>query len=1015
MLRSVQSLHPWLILSTVLLVLAGSFSVGPLVVPAAHSSPLAGTALPPPETAVLPQAGAGTHLCFLRAGQLAGVTREMGLPAGRTEAARALVVALLAGPTAEEVAQGLSSAFPPEAALAAFDLRVETVTATLDLPAAFLQGGFDALASDQMVEQLLCTLDGLELRNYHLLALDPQAPGTARPVSDYLPPIPPVDYERPTDDTLAPPQEDTVAGQPPVFGQGQPQGALSGKTVFVSAGHGWYWTGTRWATQRGNTCDLVEDLSNAEIIDYYLIRYLWNAGAEVWTVRERDMNTAEVIVDNDGGAPGYQETGTWLTSVYTGYLGLTYRYNYATVTETATATWTPTIPQDGSYGVYVWYREGTNRPTDVLYRIQHAGGTTEMHVDQEIHGQTWLYLGTYYFLAGTAGHLTLSNQTGQPGQAAIADAVRFGGGMGTTDYGGGTSGRPRYEEACIVWAPYEGAPPDRYPNDVTCRPLYSEWEKAKAPGTDAVYISWHSNADANSDCQGQASGTSTYIHDTLTPPGSVELQDYVHAELMNDIRAAWDPAWPDAGQHTADFGELRELDTMPGVLLELAFHNYAPDAEYLKEPSFRRLSARAVTQGIVKYFANRDGDPDPDLLPEPPCSVTARSSGPGQVTLTWAAPYYGEPWGDPATHYKVYIGTEGHAFDNGHVVSETIYTVTGLLPDTLYFFRVTALNAGGESFPCLTAGARTTAAGGRPLTLVVDGFDRLDGNANIYENVPYAGLIARGYLERMNSYDYVIQHGKALDACGVPFDFAANEAVIGGEVFLADYATVDWILGEESTADETFSTSEQTLVSAFLDGGGRLFVSGAEIGWDLDYRGSAADRAFYNDYLKAAYVGDDAATYQVGATVGGIFAGLGFFFDDSTHGAYDVDWPDQIDAYGGSVVDLTYVGGSGGNAGVEYTGTYRLVNLGFPFEAIYPALARQEVMCRVAGLLVPTNTPTPTPTSTPTATPTVTPTPTWTPSPGPSPTATPSPAYRTFLPVVGRGFGRGLWEKLVSK
>jgi len=561
--------------------------------------------------------------------------------------------------------------------------------------------------------------------------------------------------------------------------------------------------------------------------------------------------------------------------------------------------------------------------------------------------------------------------------------------MGSIDYGGGTSGRPRYEEACLTWAPYQGAPPDVYPNDVVCRPLYSEWEKE--PGEDAVYISWHSNAYAG-DCNSTPRGTTTYIHDTDPTPGSAALQSFVHNELIADIRALWDPNWTDRGMRSANFGELRELSTMPGVLIELAFHDNPDDALALKEPAFRRLSARAVYQGIVKYFADRDGIPV-RLLPEPPCYVTARNDGPGRVTLSWHAPVSGDPWGDPAERYKVYVGTEGHGFDNGRVFTPTQATIEGLLPNTLYFFRVTALNEGGESFPCLTAAVRTTADGSRPQTLLVDGFDRLDRHALIYEDTPYVGTIARMYLERMNMYDYVIQHGRALDGCGVPFDFAANEAVIAGDVALTDYGTVDWILGEESTADDTFNATEQGLVSAFLNGGGWLLVSGAEIGWDLDYRGGGPD--FYHNDLKAAYVSDDAQTYQAAGS-GGIFAGLGTIsFDDSTHGTYDVDYPDRINPYGGSTVNLVYQGGLGGNAGVEYNGSYRLVHLAFPFEAIYPEASRREVMCRVAQFLVRTPTPTPTDTPTPTSTPTPAPTPTPTPSPpptlGPSPTPSPTP------------------------
>jgi hypothetical protein len=53
--------------------------------------------------------------------------------------------------------------------------------------------------------------------------------------------------------------------------------------------------------------------------------------------------------------------------------------------------------------------------------------------------------------------------------------------------------------------------------------------------------------------------------------------------------------------------------------------------------------------------------------------------------------------------------------------------------------------------------------------------------------------------------------------------------VIAGDVNLAGYDTVVWILGEESTEDDTFNATEQEKVEQFLAAGGNLFLSGAEI------------------------------------------------------------------------------------------------------------------------------------------------------------------------------------------
>jgi len=123
-------------------------------------------------------------------------------------------------------------------------------------------------------------------------------------------------------------------------------------------------------------------------------------------------------------------------------------------------------------------------------------------------------------------------------------------------------------------------------------------------------------------------------------------------------------------------------------------------------------------------------------------------------------------------------------------------------------------------------------------------------------------------------------------------------------------------------------------------------ASGAEIGWDLDYMGSSSDRTFYNNYLKADYAADDAGVYAVSGLTGTAFEGLsGIIFDDGTSGPYNVEYPDAINPFGGGIENLTY-DGTGYKAGVQYSGTFKVVNLGFPFEAVNPTSSRDTLMAR---------------------------------------------------------------------
>ncbi|MGH7455152.1 MAG: hypothetical protein ACRENG_27605, partial [bacterium] len=260
-----------------------------------------------------------------------------------------------------------------------------------------------------------------------------------------------------------------------------------------------------------------------------------------------------------------------------------------------------------------------------------------------------------------------------------------------------------------------------------------------------------------------------------------------------------------------------------------------------------------------------------------------------------------------------------------------------------WYFRLTAVDTvapPNESANSDVYGFATSAR--RERLLIVDGFDRF-GSSGSWQN-PW--------------HWFVFSYGQALAANGFAFETCANDAVISGAVNLRDYEAVFWLLGDESTADETFNANEQARVKAYLQNGGNLFVSGSEVAWDLDTqaRGSATDEAFLRDYLKADYVADDANNFSVNGAAGSIFAGMNFNYGSLP---YPEDFPDAINAAGGGAVCLRY--GNGLNAGVQFAGVFpdgiragKLVYLGFPFETIASIAVRQEVMRRVLAFFFET-------------------------------------------------------------
>ena len=814
--------------------------------------------------------------------------------------------------------------------------------------------------------------------------------GPCRPLNHYLPEYAPVP-KRPWETRRALPRP---AGMP-VDAPGQQSGFLSNRSVYVSQGHGWAWVVTewwqRWAAQRGNTWGIVEDFVNAEAINQYLVHYLRNAGATVFTVREADMQERWIIVDDGDGTNNpdngtYEEIGEFDTSTAPGFANFqapyasginpmtlgSSRYVYTTAEATASARWTPNIPASGNYAVYVSYAASDNRSREARYVVHHAGGETAYIVDQTGHGGTWLHLGTHYFPPGTdpeTGSVVLHSDTStEIGETVVsADAVRFGGGVGVIARGTGdgltdspTSGRPRFEECSRYAAQFNGAPEGVYDyssadnkDDVGTRSRYSAWQHEA--GEDAVYVSWHTNAP------NPGVGTSTYVYGPNEPngdyiftgiEGSDVLAEFLHNEIVQDIRNGYDDGWTDRGIRSAWFGELNPShnDEMPAALVEVAFHATESDCLKLQDPQFRQLAARAFYQAIVKYFAWQDGI-DPIFLPEPPTGIAIETTGPGTARLTWQPSPVDDYdlGGHPADSYRVYRSLDGRAFGNGSDVGNVlVWEVEDLSPLTTHFFRITATNAGGESFASPVVAVRQDEYGQKGV-LIVGAFDRLDRHAQVPEDLsPWdLDIVNRMFLPRMNRFDYVIEHAAVLAAHQMPFDSAWHDASLPLEKLLS-YSLIDWWCGEESTAHESLSEAEQELLAAVLQGGGRILVSGAEIGWDLVEKGSSLDQTNFGAIFQAQYLADDAESYSVVLP-----SGLSMSIDDGSMGTYDVDYPDVIGPLGQATAIGHYDGDPARPAGTAY----RLANgagavlLGFPLEAVQPAGARGALLGELLDLL----------------------------------------------------------------
>ena len=352
-----------------------------------------------------------------------------------------------------------------------------------------------------------------------------------------------------------------------------------------------------------------------------------------------------------------------------------------------------------------------------------------------------------------------------------------------------------------------------------------------------------------------------------------------------------------------------------------------------KSGGIDQTATRSAIDSAVVLFGARGVPVSPELV-----RVASQPDG-TSLQLVWSDEKF------IRTGYRIYASSNAVNFGAAINVAANVqsYVDAGLTPGAKRYYKVAVVSTGGESKPSRLYGAQ---AGGAARVLVVDGNDRWQFQTT--EN-PTA-----------TNHSFAASTGQSIS--GPVFETANHNAVIAGTVALTNYPAVVWLLGEESTADESFSATEQNLVSNYLSAGGNLFVSGAEIGWDLDRASgpTTADRDFYRTQLRAAYSADDANTYAFTPAGAGIFAGNATSgFDNGTKGTYNVDFPDVLAPTNGSVIAINYVGGTGGAAAVQYDGSLgggKVMNWGFPFETITNSVVREAYMSdvlRFFGVLDP--------------------------------------------------------------
>lgn len=582
---------------------------------------------------------------------------------------------------------------------------------------------------------------------------------------------------------------------------------LANRHLALWASHGNYYDlrEGRWRWQRPSLFCTTEDLYTQTIVVPYLIPMLENAGAYVFTPRERDWQRHELIIDNDGAlssAAGiYQEhpSDEWEKAPQTGFALRSKYYvdgenpfesGSARMVETtrrhdhqATITYQPNIPEEGRYAVYVSYQTVPGSVPDALYTVYHKGQKTEFLVNQRMGGSTWVYLGTFDFDKGSTPYncVTLSNYSQTDGMVT-ADAVRFGGGMGNIERGGVTSGMPRCLEGARYYAQWAGMPyrvysskngENDYSDDINARSLMlNELCGGSVYAPDSVgrhvpielSLAIHSDAGYNKPdgkgVFGSLTICTTQHGDSLLGAGHSRQMSYdLAAELLDNTTADLQHmfgTWESRELYNRNYSETR-VPIVPSAILETLSHQNFGDMLFGQDPNFRFFLARSIYKTVLRYITKRHGLPYV-VAPLPPQNFHIEFTDKrDEIKMTWSPTIDSkEPTATP-TSYIIYMAENTGGFDNGQVVRSNSVTMR-LKPGVLYSFRIAAANEGGCSFPtevlsaCYQPDARQT-------VLVVGGFHRLSSPAvcqqgfNLDDDIGVTYGRTCGWLGRQQVFD----------------------------------------------------------------------------------------------------------------------------------------------------------------------------------------------------------------------------------------------------------------------
>ncbi len=478
---------------------------------------------------------------------------------------------------------------------------------------------------------------------------------------------------------------------------------------------------------------------------------------------------------------------------------------------------------------------------------------------------------------------------------------------------------------------------------------------------------------------------------------SRDLCDIIQTQVTDDLHRLYEPDWTRRGMWNKQYSEAVK-PKVPTMLSEFLSHQNFADMTLATDPRFKFDVSRAFYKGILRFLSAQNGT---TYTVQPlPVSHFAMQTENNGIRLSWRPvtdPL--EPTAVPKS-YRIYkrIGTGG--FDNGTDVADTTFVFNEIKSGVIYSFKITAVNAGGESFPSEILACSFN--GTQKPVLVVNAFDRICAPA-VFDNGKEAGFNNAedegvGYISDIafigdqydfdrkspwkdddasgfgsshadqealvkpgNSFDYPLVHGAAIVNNGGSFISMSDEAFETCNWDKNSFAMLDIIFGEEKTTRRLYgnNTPAFSLFTPVMGNAiekyasvenAKILVSGAYIGTDLELCGDTLAGKFAASVLHYRHMTNHASKSGEIFPVNSMktdFPSDFSFVQNYNPAIYKVESPDAIEPADKETSVLFRYQGDQKSAAVVHNGKTKTMVFGFPFETITTDAERNDLMGQI--------------------------------------------------------------------